>query len=200
MQPEPSAWPRAVFWWIDAVGGYRVFLEPPVTIGQMGAGAELELMANVSARHAELRWGVGGAVLTAREDAAVNGKPGNTFLLRDRDKIKLRDVEFNYRRPIAWSSTGVLSLASRHRMPLALDGIVLMGETCVVGDRADAHIRSRWTPPVTLQRQADGLWVFAPGAFQVDGEPARDRAKLTPRSEVRGSWGSFRFEPAAPSG
>ena len=51
-------------------------------------------------------------------------------------------VELEFRQPSPVSATARLAIVSRHRLPLAVDGVLLMAETCIVGAVAPgAHPR-----------------------------------------------------------
>ena len=72
----------------------------------------------------------------------INGKPVvDQAVLRDGDVIRLGStVELEFRQPSPVSATARLSIVSRHRLPLAVDGVILMAETCIVGSESQAHI------------------------------------------------------------
>ena len=103
-----------------------------------------------------------------------------------------------FRQPSPVSATARLNVVSRHRLPLPVDGVILMGDTCIIGPSPHAHVRAPGLPgPVVLYRQGDDLWCRAPGAFEVDGRPCQARAPLAPRSSVQGEAFSFSLEPLA---
>ena len=83
-------------------------------------------------------------------------------------------VEVEFHQPSPVSSTARLQVVSRHRLPLAVDGVILMAETCIVGPSKQAHIPApNLEAPVVLYRQGATLWCRAPGEFEVDGKLAR---------------------------
>jgi hypothetical protein len=105
-------------------------------------------------------------------------------------------VELEFRQPSPISATARLAIVSRHRLPLAVDGVLLMAETCIVGGAGQAHIPAPTLEhPVVLYRQAGALWCRAPGAFDVDGKTCAARAPLTLHSSVLGDGFSFSLEP-----
>lgn len=186
----------AFYWWIDAVGGFLVFTKPAVRIGQAGeTGNDIRIMADISARHAELRRGEGGNILNAFGDVTVNGTKAKSFLLKDGDTIQMRSVTMNYRQPMTWCSTAVLTIASSHRLPFSLDGVILLGESCVLGSQSDAHVPTPWDAPVMVSHQKGRLWVRGPGPITIDGQEYPERGPMSDYSKVRGPWGNFRFEP-----
>lgn len=194
---KASGWPGTFHWWIDAVGGYLVFTKPEVRIGQCGeSGNDVGLLADISGRHAELRRSPSGLLLLSFGDTTVNGREGSGFLLHDGDKIRMRSVEMTYHQPLPWSSTARLEITSRHRLPLSVDGILLLGETCIVGPRRDAHVPAPWDASVFVNWHNGRYWIRSPGDLKIDGQDYPGWGPLEPTSEVQGFWGTFRWEPA----
>ena len=186
--------------WVDAVGGYLVCLDDQIILGRAGpdSPADIPLMGDLSRNHATLIRNGEGYLLQAHHASFVNGKPVvDQALLRDGDVIRLGStVELEFRQPSPVSATARLSIVSRHRLPLAVDGVLLMAETCIVGAAPQAHIPApALKDPVVLYRQAGGLWCRALGAFDVDGQTCAARAPLTLQSNVLGEGFSFSLEP-----
>ncbi len=186
--------------WVDAVGGYLVCLDDRILLGRAGpdSHADIPLMGDLSRNHATLSRNGEGYVLEAHHASFINGKPvAGQALLRDGDVIRLGStVELEFRQPSPVSSTARLSIVSRHRLPLAVDGVILMAETCIVGNESQAHIPARQIKsPIVLYRQAGSLWCRATGAFDVDGRTCASRAPLTLQSSVLGDGFSFSIEP-----
>jgi len=186
--------------WVDAVGGYLVCLDDRIVLGRAGpdSHADIPLMGDLSRSHATLVRNGESYLLKAHQASFVNGKPVvDQVVLRDRDVIRLGStVELEFRQPTPVSATARLSIVSRHRLPLAVDGVLLMAETCIVGDALQAHIPApALKSPVVLYRQAGSLWCRAEGAFDVDGRTCASRAPLTLQSSVLGDGFSFSLEP-----
>jgi hypothetical protein len=120
-----------------------------------------------------------------------------TAPLRDGDVVRLGStVELEFRQPSPVSATARLRVVSRHRLPLAVDGVILMAETCIVSNSKQAHIDSpSLDAPIVLYRQGAALWCRAPGGFEVDGRACAARAPLTLQSSVLGEGYSFSLEP-----
>jgi hypothetical protein len=193
---EPG--PRGRFLlWVDAVGGYLVCLDDTVVLGRAGhdSGADVPLMGDLSRNHATLCRDGDGYVLRAHHPTFVNGRPVETAAVHDGDVIRLGDtVELEFRQPSPVSSTASLAVVSRHRLPLAVDGVLLMADTCVIGP-PPAHVPAPGlAAPVVLYRQGNALWCRAAGAFEVDGRPCAARAPLTLQSSVLGDGFSFSLE------
>jgi FHA domain len=186
--------------WVDAVGGYLVCLDDRIVLGRAGSDshADVPLMGDLSRNHATLLRNGEGYLLQAHHASFVNGKPViDQAVLHDGDVIRLGStVELEFRQPSPVSATARLSILSRHRLPLAVDGVLLMAETCIVGEALQAHIPApALKSPVVLYRQAGALWCRAAGAFDVDGRTCASRAPLTLQSSVLGDGFSFSLEP-----
>ncbi len=185
--------------WLDAVGGYLICLDDEVVLGRAGtdAVADVPLLGDLSREHATVSRDGEGYVIRAIKATFVNGKSIKTASLRDGDVIRLGStVELEFRQPSPVSATARLRVVSRHRLPLAVDGVILMAETCIVGDSKQAHIVSPdLAAPIVLYRQGAALWCRAPGGFEVDGRACAARAPLTLQSSVLGEGYSFSLEP-----
>jgi hypothetical protein len=186
--------------WVDAVGGYLVCLDDRVLLGRAGpdSQADVPLMGDLSRNHATLLRNGDSYLLQAHHASFVNNKPVvDQAVLKDGDVIRLGStVELEFRQPSPVSATARLSIVSRHRLPLAVDGVLLMAETCIVGEATQAHIPApALENPVVLYRQAGSLWCRAVGAFDVDGRTCASRAPLTLQSSVLGDGFSFSLEP-----
>ena len=186
--------------WVDAVGGYLVCLDDRILLGRAGpdSHADIPLMGDLSRNHATLLRNGEGYLLEAHHASFINGKPViGQAVLHDGDVIRLGStVELEFRQPSPVSATARLSIVSRHRLPLAVDGVILMAETCIVGSESQAHIPARPIKnSIVLYRQAGALWCRAIGAFDVDGRTCASRAPLTLQSSVLGDGFSFSLEP-----
>ena len=188
--------------WVDGVGGYLVCMDDRIVLGRAGpdSHADIPLMGDLSRNHATLLRNGDGYLLQAHQASFVNGKPVvDQVVLHDGDVIRLGStVELEFRQPSPVSATARISIVSRHRLPLAVDGVLLMAETCIIGDAAQAHIPApTLSEPLVLYRQAGSLWCRAAGAFDVDGRTCAARAPLTLQSSVLGDGFSFSLEPLA---
>ena len=186
--------------WVDAVGGYLVCLDDEVTLGRAGpdAVADVPLLGDLSRRHATLARDGDGYVIRAIKPTYVNGNAvGAAVALKTGDLIRLGStVELEFRQPSPVSSTARLAIVSRHRLPLAVEGVILMAETCIIGSNRQAHVPAPGLhEPVVLYRQGGGLSCRASGPFEVDGRPCSARAPLTLQSSVLGQGFSFGLEP-----
>ncbi len=193
--PEPSG--RCLLW-ADAIGGFLVCLNDRIVLGRAGpdSRADVPLLGDLSRQHATILRDGDGYVLQAHHPTYVNGRAAQTTPLRDGDILRLGStVELEFRQPSPVSSTARLSILSRHRLPMAVDGVILMAQTCIVGPTRQCHIAApNLEHPVVLFRQGGSLWCRAAGGFEVDGRPCSSRAPLSLRSSVVGEGFSFSLE------
>jgi hypothetical protein len=186
--------------WVDAVGGYLVCMDDQIILGRAGAdsNADVPVMGDLSRHHATLVRDGDGYVVRASQPTFVNGQAVESVApVHDGDVIRLGStVELEFRQPSPVSATARLAIVSRHRLPLAVDGVLLMAETCIIGSSPQAHVpASGLDDPVVLYRQGAALWCRASGGFEVDGRACAARAPLTLQSSVLGDGFSFSLEP-----
>ena len=190
---------RRFLLWIDGVGGYLVCLANRVTFGQAAPDAfvDVPLLADVSRTHAALRRDAEGYVLEAVRSVQVNGQRVEKALLQPGDRIMLGgSCQMQFRQPVPVSATARLDLVSGHRLPLAVDAVLLMADTLILGPGPQAHVEvPDLERPVVLFRQKEGLGVRYAGSLTVDGEPCRERGMLRPASSVRADHFTFALEP-----
>ncbi len=192
--------PQRFVLWIDGVGGYLICLAQRVTLGQATPDGyvDVPLYADVSRLHAALTRDSEGYLFEAMRPALVNGQPTVKALLRPNDRVTLgTSCQFQFRQPAPVSASARLDLVSGHRLALAVDGVVLMADTLLIGDGAQNHVSiPDLKQPVVLYRHRDGLGVRCPGGtFTVDGQRVQERSLLRPKSLVSGEDFSFALEP-----
>jgi hypothetical protein len=86
-------------------------------------------------------------------------------------------------------------------LPLALDGVLLMADTLVLGSGSRAHVRlPDVREPVVLFRQKDGLGVRYAGSLTVAGQAVTQRGLLGWSGTVVGDDFAFTVEPAEKRG
>jgi hypothetical protein len=173
-----------------------------VVIGRAGhdGAADVPLLGDLSRRHATLVRQGDGYVVRAHHPTFVNGKAvTGEAPVRDRDVLRLGgSVELLFRQPSPVSATARLEVVSRHRMPLAVDGVILMAETCILGSGGQCHVACPGVrAPVILYRQGGRLWCRSQQGLEVDGRAVAGRTELGPASGVRGEGLSFSLEPMA---
>jgi hypothetical protein len=201
LAPPADGPPQRFLLWIDGVGGYLVCLSPRITLGQAipDAAADVPLVADVSRLHATLTRDAEGYVLESARGLHVNGKPTKSAILRPNDRVTLgASCQFLFRQPVAVSGSARLDLVSGHRLPLGVDGVVLMAETLVLGPGDQAHvIIPDLKNPVVLFRRKDGVGLRHAGSLTMDGQTVGERTVLKPRAVLCGDDVSFAVEPVS---
>jgi tetratricopeptide (TPR) repeat protein len=202
--PKPAQGERAepserFLLWIDGVGGYLVCLANRVTLGQATPDGyvDVPLYADVSRLHAALKRENGSYMLEAMRPVQVNGQPAEKALLRPGDRITLGTTcQLQFRQPAPVSASARLDLTSGQRLPLAVDGVILMADTLLLGPGQQVHVAlPDLKHPVVLYRHKDGLGVRCPGPFLIDGQRCQERGLLRPTSSVSGEEFSLALEP-----
>jgi len=193
-----STIPKRFVLWIDGVGGYLVCLAPRVTFGQATAlgPVDVPLFADVSRLHAELSRDGEGYVLESARDVMVNGSNSKRTILRTGDRVTLgATCQFIFHQPVPISPSARLELVSGHRLPVAVDGILLMAENLILGPGPQAHVLlPEGAGTIVFYRSQDGLGLRSPGEFHIDNRPHRDRATLPVPCHVAGEHVSFALE------
>lgn len=174
---------RRLVAWIDAVGGYLLCLDEEVSLGQTSprGAADVSIQADLSRRHAVIRRTGESYVLTPIHSAQVDGVPRTgPAILKDGALLQLGDsVRLRFRHPHALSATALLIPESHHRIDPAVDAIVLMSDSCILGPRQHSHICCRhWPDDLVLVRQGEQLRAHTQMPLQVDGQPYDRQACL----------------------
>jgi tetratricopeptide (TPR) repeat protein len=196
--PRPAPEQRFLLW-IDGVGGYLVCLGNRVTLGQATPDAyvDIPLYADVSRIHAALTRDTEGYVLEATRPLQVNSQAVERTLLQAGDRITLgAGCQLQFRQPVPVSATARLDLVSGHRLPLAVDGVLLMADTLVLGPGSQVHVSMPdLREPIILYRHVGGLGVRHTGKVTIDGQRCGERGLLRPNSMVSGDDFAFTIEP-----
>jgi hypothetical protein len=200
MAAESNSPAKRYHLWVDGIGGYLVCLAPRVTLGQASAegGVDVPLLADVSRFHCSITRDAEGYTVESARPLNINGTHSQKAPLHPGDRLTLGSgCQFVFQRPVPLSATAKLQLQSGQRLPLSLDGVLLMAETLVIGPGPQAHIiHPGLEKPVVLYRAKDGLGVRVAGEFMVDGRTVKDREALGPSATVSGTGFNFALEPA----
>jgi hypothetical protein len=184
--------------WVDGVGGYLVCLGKRITLGRASADVyvDVPLCADVSRLHAVLTRDGGSYLLEGVRPVQVNARPVDKVLLQTNDRVTLgNSFQFLFHQPVPVSASARLELVSGHHLPLAVDGVLLMADTLVLGP-GQAHVSMPdVAQPVVLFRQKEGLGVRHAGTLRVDGREYHERADLGPEANVTGANFAFALEP-----
>jgi hypothetical protein len=188
--------------WIDGIGGYLVCQGDAISLGRStpDAGVDVPLLADVSRLHAHLIRDAEGYVIEAVRPIQVNNKPVQRAMLHDSDRVTLgTSFQFLFHQPVPLSASARMDIVSGHRLSLAVDAVLLMGDALVLGDRTQSHVQSPdLGRQVVLFRSRDGLGVRLAGDFRVNGQPCKDRVELQLPATVSGDNIAFSLEWASP--
>lgn len=197
--PGSPGLPKRFLLWVDGVGGYLVCLAPRVTFGQATADGpvDIPLFADVSRLHAELTRDQEGYVVESGRDIQINGVPVKRSALKPGDRVTLgATCQFQLLQPVPISPTVRLELVSGQRLPLAVDGVILMAESLILGPSPQVHVRLPWAEAnVILYRSGEGLGVRYDHPFSLDGRPVQGRASLSIPSQISTERFGFAVEP-----
>jgi hypothetical protein len=185
--------------WIDGVGGFLVCLNNRVTLGQATPDAVVDVpfYADLSRVHANLTRDGGNYLVEASRAIQVNGQNAERVVLQPGDRLTLGgSCQLQFTQPVPVSATARLDIVSGHRLSLAVDAVLLMADTLVMGPGTQVHIRvPDMKQSVVLFRQKENLGLRCPGPFTANGMRCQDRGDLGPTSKVVLEECSFALEP-----
>ena len=197
---DASADRRRLIAWIDSVGAYLLCLDDEIVLGQPSepGGVDVPILADLSRRHGVIRRANGAYLLTPVHAVKIDGRTiTEATLLKDSATIQLGDsVKLLFRKPHALSASAVLTIQSRHKTDPAVDGIVLMAESCIFGPQSHCHVPCRrWSSDVVLFRRGEELLCRSSLPLEVDGEPCAAPAAIRPGCRVENDEFRVSFEP-----
>ena len=199
VETSPAGLPKRFVLWIDGVGGYLVCLGARVGFGQATGGAPVDvpLFADVSRMHAELSRDGEGYVLESGREILLNGEPTKRAPLAAGDRVTLGGTcQFVFHQPVPISPSARLELVSGHRLPLAVDGILVMAENLILGPTGPVHVAMPAAADnIILYRGKDGIGIRFAGPFKIDNQPHQNRAPLPIPAFVTSESFSFAVEP-----
>lgn len=185
--------------WIDRVGGYLVCTGDRVLLGQAVPqnAVDVPILADIARHHVRIhredRY-----LLEPLSDVWIGQRPvRGMVVLADGDTIRLGSgLAMRFREPHALSSTARLDWISPHRTRPAVDAILLVADTCVLGPQLHSHVVCRdWSREVVFYRQGGGWMCRCRDGLEVDGRFSLEPQALRWDSQVRGGDSSFSLEP-----
>ena len=185
--------------WIDRVGGYLVCTGERVLLGQAvpNNGVDVPILADIARHHVRIhredRY-----LLEPLSDVWIGQRPvRGMVVLADGDTIRLGGgLAMRFREPHALSATARLDWVSPHRTRPAVDAILLVADTCVLGPQLHSHVVCRdWSREVVFYRQGGGWMCRCRDGLEVDGRFCLEPQALRWNSQVRGGDFSFSLEP-----
>lgn len=196
--------------WIDGVGCFWMSLAERVTIGGPESpsakpshpreSAEIAILSDLKRRHATIVRTGEGYLLEAHGPARVSGREvHDRVTLGDGAVIELgRSVRWRFRQPSALSLSARLDFVSDHRPTQAVDGLVMLADTCLLGPGDENHIVcSDWPGQVMLVRQQDELWCRSRLDLTVNGHRLGSGRRPRSGDVVMGEDLRFRIETRA---
>jgi hypothetical protein len=190
---------KRFFLWIDGVGAYLVCLANRISIGQAtGEGpVDVPLFADVSRIHAALTRDAECYLLEASKAVALNNSPAEKAVLQNGDRIALGNTcQMTFELPVPGGLSARLLLSGGRRLPMAVDGVLLMADMLVLGSGEKVHVRiPDLEKPVYLVRQKEQLVVQWDGEFRIEAEKHAGRALLPRAGTVIADPFTFAVEP-----
>jgi hypothetical protein len=186
--------------WVDAVGGFLVCLDDAVKIGQAvpGTDVHIAIMGDVSRLHAVIRRENEDYVVEPMAPLCVDRRlaKGPTPI-QDGDELWLGEkVRIRFRQPNPLSNTARLDFLTRHRTQPLSDGVILMGQTCLLGPTARDHVYCQYWPEGVILSRGDGdrFRFVSSDRVEIDGHPAADSGLLGWNSRLAGNHFALRLE------
>jgi hypothetical protein len=148
--------------------------------------------------HAEIRRDPEGYVIESSRELRINGQSKKFASLSDGDRITLGSTcQLCFRKPIPISSTARLEFVSGHRLPHAVDGVILMAESLVLGSSGTVHIpmSTDVTGTMSLYRSQESMGVRYHGSYTINGCAAQNRSVLPVPAVVSTDTFTLAVEP-----
>jgi len=195
--------------WIDAVGVYRLHAADVLMVGgpSESAPADLSLLAPLSRLHARIEAHGERLRFVPLGSSRVNERPVSEPVWLERTaEVSLGDeglepVRLRITQPSHLSASARIDFLSEHRPRLALDGLIFLRGTCLLGPAAGHHVR--WPdcdPPLVLFLQGDRLAFRNGGEWLVDGEKRTGVVTLEPETTLSRGDLRLRAEPVSATG
>jgi tetratricopeptide (TPR) repeat protein len=185
--------------WIDEVGGYLICLGNEVVIGQPTPANDIDIpiRADLSRRHAAIRREGENYILYPIHEARVDGhRVVGPTILRDNSLVELGDsLKLRFTKPHSLSATAVLRIESKHRTEPAVDAIVLMSESCVLGPKMHSHIPCPgWESDLVLFRRGEELQFRSQEMVEINEHPGNTSGTIAANCRLAGEEFALSFE------
>jgi len=169
-----------------------------VVIGQKLASSEadVQLLAGISSRHAEIVRSDDDYFITARRPTQLNGKRVEHALLGHGDQIGLgRAVTAKFRIPSKMTPSAVLSFGPDARLSDDVRDVVLMANALIMSPRSSAHVRLAGARgEAALFFRGQRLFCQSEDGVEVDDGPQARSGEVFPGSRVAAGGLSFSIE------
>ena len=184
--------------WVDAVGGYLVCLNDVITLGQavQGSQVDIPLVADVSRKHAKIRRINDQYILEPISPVWIQGvETTNVTPLNHGDHIQLGSVQLLYTKPHPLSATARLDFTNRHGTNPRTDGILLMGDSLIVGNRQHDHVVNPYDDhQIVLYRCPEGLRCRSDQPLQIDEQEETNEGTVYLGSRIKSELISLGLE------
>ena len=184
--------------WVDAVGGYLVCLNDVVTLGQavQGTQVDIPLVADVSRKHATIRRNNDQYIVEPFSPVWIQGiEITKATPLHHDDHIQLGSVQLLYTKPHPLSATARLDFTNRHGPNPRTDGILLMGDSLIVGNHQHDHVIYPYDDhQIVLYRGPEGLSCRSDQPVQIDEQEATREGTVYLGSRIKSELISLGFE------
>jgi len=184
--------------WVDAVGGYLVCLRDVVTLGQAIAGSivDIPLLADVSRNHARIRRVDDQYILEPISTVRVRESDTTTETpLHDGDKIQFGNVEMQFRKPHPLSATAKLEFTKGHRTHPRTDGILLMADSLIIGNRNHDHVVYPYDEhQIVLYRSEQGVDYRSDQPIDIDEKQKQTVGPIFLGSKIKSEYISLGIE------
>lgn len=188
--------------WVDGVGGYLICTKAINLIGQAvhGTMVSIPLQADVRQRHARIE-AVGGLHLI--QPLGPMQIDGRSATLDERHVLKTGQtitlgvgVRLAYAQTHPLSKSARMDFVSRHRTQPWSDGIILAGQSFILGPNPNNHIFCpRWKHDLILFRRKDQWWAKSDSEFCIDDQPRALEGPIQFNSHLVGEYFSLTLEP-----
>lgn len=199
LPPALPGLPKRFFLWIDGVGAYLVCTGPRVSIGQATGDGPIDvpIFADVSRIHAMLTRDAECYMIEASKAVTLNGRSAEKAVLQEGDKISLGgSCHLNFDQPVPGGLSGRLMLTGARRLPMAVDGVLLMADMLVLGPGDKSHVKiPELERPLYIVRQKDQLIAKWDGELRIEGEKFDRQAVLPQAGTVIAEPITFALEP-----
>ncbi|MFO0837500.1 MAG: FHA domain-containing protein [Phycisphaerae bacterium] len=129
---------------VDGTGSSLLVREDVVRIGRVGGNVEVPIPGDIQSLHAEIAREDQDYFLVAHGPLRVNHVAMQRALLRDGDRLTLSGrVKLTFHKPSVRSSSAVLRMSDRCRLPQDVSSVVLFRDTCLLGPSASCHLQTR---------------------------------------------------------
>ena len=196
---DSTGMPKRFFLWIDGVGAYLVCMGTRISIGQATGDAPVDvpIFADVSRIHAMLTRDSECYMIEASKAVTLNGQSAEKAVLQEGDRISLgNSCHLSFDQPVPGGLSARLMLTGARRLPMAVDGVLLMADMLVLGPGEKCHVQiPELERPLYLVRQKDQLFAKWEGEFRIEGQKFDRQALLPQAGTVIADPITFAIEP-----